>query len=81
MSLPTSLRPKSAHLAAGGPTQYRDMLMVIRDRVKQAIASDPTFEEIRAANLSKDYNDTWGTGFIKSETLMSILYSDLEREQ
>ncbi|MEM1320663.1 MAG: hypothetical protein AAGG75_10435 [Bacteroidota bacterium] len=62
-------------------TQYRDMLMVIRDRVKQAIASGLTFEEIQASNLSKDYDDTWGTGFIKPETLMSILYSDLERKK
>lgn len=61
-------------------TTYRDMLMDVRDRVKQAIKADMTYEEIKAAQLTKDLDDEWGTGFINGERIVDFIYTDLTRE-
>ena len=60
--------------------KYRDVLMTIRDRVKQSIAAGLTLEEVKASNLSKEFDDTWGTGFMKPDVFIGILYSDLSGE-
>jgi len=62
-------------------TEYRDMLIVMRDRVKEAIASGKSFEEIEALGLAEDLADPWGQGFINAKKFVSILYSDLTREE
>jgi cyclase len=58
---------------------YRDTLQTIRDRVKKAIDAGKTIEEIKAAGLTKDFDDPWGTGFVNGETIVNILYSDLSK--
>jgi cyclase len=60
-------------------TAYRDMLMDVRDRVKRAIKANMTFEEIKVANLTKDLDDEWGTGFINGEKIIDFIYTDLTR--
>lgn len=60
-------------------TAYRDMLMTLRDRMKQAIKAGMTFEEIKAANLSKEYDESWGGGFINPEKMINTLYTDLSK--
>ncbi len=62
-------------------TTYRDMLMDLRDRVKQAISAEMTYEEIKAANLTKDLDDDWGTGFINGERVVDFIYTDLTRKK
>ncbi len=61
-------------------TAYRNMLMDVRDRVKQAISAEMTYDEIKAANLTKDLDDDWGTGFINGEKIVNFIYTDLTRE-
>ena len=61
--------------------EYRGVITLIYDRVKKAIASDMTLEEIKTSNLSKEYDDEWGSGFINPEKFMDILYSDLTKEE
>lgn len=61
-------------------TAYRDMLMDVRDRVQQAITAKMTYEEIKSANLTKDLDDEWGTGFINGERIVDFIYTDLTRE-
>lgn len=60
-------------------TAYRDMLMTLRGRMKQAIKAGMTFEEIKAANLSKEYDESWGGGFINPEKMINTLYTDLSK--
>ena len=60
-------------------TNYRNMLMDVRDRVKRAIKAEMTFEEIKAANLTKDLDDEWGTGWINGEKVVDFIYTDLTR--
>ena len=61
--------------------EYRDVLMVLRDRVKMAVKEGKTAEEIKAADLAKDYAEKWGQGFINSEKIIDIIYTDLTREK
>jgi len=56
--------------------EYRNVIMLIRDRVKKAIASGMTLEEVKASNLTKEFDEDWGAGFIKPGRLMDIFYSD-----
>jgi len=60
--------------------KYRDVLMTIRDRVKQSIAAGLTLEEVKASNLSKEFDDVWGTGFMKPDVFIGILYASLSGE-
>ena len=61
--------------------EYRDVITTVIDRVKKAIASDMTLEEIKASNLTKEYDEEWGSGFINPDKFMEILYSDLTKEE
>ncbi len=60
--------------------EYRNMMLTIRDRVRKAIRAGLSFEEIQSSNLSKDFDDTWGQGFIKPEKFIDIIFTDLSRE-
>ncbi len=60
-------------------TAYRDMIMEVRDRVQQAIDAEMTFEEIQSANLTKNYDDEWTSGFIDGKRIVDIIYTDLTR--
>jgi len=62
-------------------TEYRDVLKTIRDRVKKAIDEGKTLEEIKAAKLSKEFDESWGGGFINADTLADFIYTDLTREE
>jgi len=61
--------------------EYRDVITICRDRVKKAIASEMTLEEIKASNLTKEYDEDWGGGFINPEKFVEILYADLTKEE
>lgn len=58
---------------------WRDMLLVIRDRVKSAIDDGMTLEEIQAAGLTSEYDDRWQSDrrIGSSATLLEAAYEDL----
>ena len=60
-------------------TAFRDMLVVIRDRVAAAIRGGKSLEEIQAAGLTAEYDERWaGTGRIGSAAAMlAAAYADL----
>ncbi len=41
---------------------WRDMLLVIRDRVQSSIDAGQTLEQIQAAGLTKEYDERWDSG-------------------
>jgi cyclase len=47
---------------------YRDMVTVIRDRIRDQIAKGKSLEEVKAAGLTKDYDGRYGSsaGFIEA---------------
>ena len=61
--------------------EYREMIIITRDRVKKAIAKGMTLDEIKAANVTKEYSEDWGSGFINPDKYVGILYSDLTKEK
>jgi glyoxylase-like metal-dependent hydrolase (beta-lactamase superfamily II) len=58
-------------------TQYRDVLVAARDRVKKLIAEGKNLEQITAAKPLADYDGTWGTGFINPQLFLRLLYTSL----
>lgn len=40
--------------------EYRDMLTIIRDRVRDAVAKGSTLEQVRSARLARDYDGRYG---------------------
>jgi len=61
--------------------EYRDVLMVVRDRIKKAIKEGKSLDDIKAAKLNSDYDETWGSGFIDPDRIVDIIYTDLTREE
>jgi hypothetical protein len=41
--------------------EYRDMVVIVRDRVRAALASGRPAAEIRTAGLTLDYDETYGS--------------------
>jgi len=60
-------------------TAFRDMLVVIRDRVAQAIRDGMSLEEIQGAGLTAEYDERWAAeGRIGgADTMLSAVYADL----
>jgi glyoxylase-like metal-dependent hydrolase (beta-lactamase superfamily II) len=58
-------------------TQYRDVLVASRDRVKKLIAEGKNLEQITAARPLAEFDSTWGTGFINPQVFLRLLYTSL----
>jgi glyoxylase-like metal-dependent hydrolase (beta-lactamase superfamily II) len=63
-------------------TAFRDMLVVIRDRVAGAIRDGKSLEEIQGAGLTAEYDKRWaGSGRIGgSASMLAAVYADLTNE-
>ena len=59
--------------------EYRDMVTIIRDRVRAAIKKGMMWEQVKAAGLSKDYDGRYGarTGFGSGEMFVEAIYKSL----
>jgi len=60
---------------------WRDMLLVLRDRVKSSIEAGKTLEEAQAAGLTKEYDGRWESGrrIGGAASLIEAAYNDLSR--
>jgi len=56
---------------------YRNVLADIRERVKSAKSEGKTLEEVKAMELTKEWDDTRGQGFIKPEKIVEFVYNSL----
>lgn len=59
----------------------RDAVMSLRDIVKKKVKEGLDLDQIKALNLSKDYDSNFGSGFIKSEAMVTTIYKDLKGEK
>lgn len=59
--------------------EYRNVLITIRDRVKTAMDTGKDIEAIKAAKLTADYDETWGSGFINGDRLVDFIFTSLSR--
>ncbi len=60
-----------------GLKAYRDMLATVRDRVKAMIADGKSLPDIQAARPSKEFDDTWGKGFLTPDQFVALVHSSL----
>lgn len=58
---------------------YRDVLTRIRDRVAALIKQGKTKEQVVAAKPSAEWDATWGTGFMKPDVFLGIVYDSLKK--
>jgi glyoxylase-like metal-dependent hydrolase (beta-lactamase superfamily II) len=57
---------------------YRDVLVKVRDRVKAMVAAGKTLDEVKAAQPTREFDEKWGTGFMKPDVWTAIVYQSLK---
>ena len=73
----TKIIPGHGPLADRARVQaWRDMLVVLRDRMTAEIAAGKTVEQVLAANITADYLKDWPGGH---ERFVRLLYQELSR--
>ena len=56
---------------------YRDMLVQVRQRVKDLIAAGKTMDEVVAAVPTKDFDARWASGYVTPEVFTRMVFSSL----
>jgi cyclase len=59
---------------------YRAVLVGIRDRVAALIQQGKTKEQVIAAKPSAQWDETWGSGFMKPDVFLGIVYESMKRK-
>ncbi len=59
--------------------EYRDMLTIIRDRVRKMVESGMTLEQVKAARPTRDYDGRYGaeTGFVTTAGFVESVYTSV----
>ena len=57
--------------------KYRDVLITVRDRVAKLKKSGQTLEQVIAAAPSKEFDATWGAGFMNAAQFLGLVYNTL----
>ena len=56
---------------------YRDMLVTARDRIRTAVATGKTLEQLKAERPLADLDARWGRGFVTPDAFLETLFRDL----
>jgi len=56
---------------------YRDMLMQVRQRVKDLTAAGKTMDEVVRAAPTKDFDSKWASGYVTPEVFTKMVFSSL----
>ena len=56
---------------------YHDMLVQVRQRIKELIAATKTMDEAVAAGPTKDFDATWGSGYVTANVFTKMVFSSL----
>jgi glyoxylase-like metal-dependent hydrolase (beta-lactamase superfamily II) len=61
--------------------EYRDMLVIIRDRIRDLVAKGMTLEQVRAAKPTLDYDPRFGadSGFWTTAQFVEAVYQDVSK--
>lgn len=68
------------HGPLGGPAElreYRDMLVTVRDRITMMINEGKSLVDIVAAAPTSDFDAKWGTGWIKADRWVPLVYEGM----
>ncbi|MEO1050377.1 MAG: MBL fold metallo-hydrolase [Bacteroidota bacterium] len=60
--------------------EFRNMLISVRDIVKERIAKGQSLDDIISAKPLSDYDERWNNNFIKSETFVMVVHESLTAE-
>ena len=63
-----------------GLESYRAMLTAVRERVARQVKAGKTLDEVIAARTTREYDATWGQGWLKPEQFVKIVYESLVKE-
>ena len=61
--------------------EARDAVMTLRDAVKKRIREGLDLDQIKALNLSKEYDNNFGSGFIKSDAMVTTIFNEIMGEK
>jgi cyclase len=56
---------------------YRDMLVQVRQRVRELIKAGKTIDEAVAAAPTKDFDAKWGSGYVNPDVFTKMVFSSL----
>jgi len=56
---------------------YRDMLVQVRQRVKDLVAAGKTMDEVVAAVPTKDFDARWASGYVTPEVFTRMVFTSL----
>jgi cyclase len=61
--------------------EYRDMIVIVRDRVAAAIKKNMSLDQIKAANLTRDYDPRYNTqgAFVPADRFIESIYRSLTK--
>ncbi|AKS41558.1 MBL fold metallo-hydrolase [Wenzhouxiangella marina] len=60
--------------------QYRDMLATVHERLRARVDAGEDLETILAADITAEYDNFWGAGFLPPERWVELLYTNMTRE-
>jgi cyclase len=62
-------------------SEYRNMLVIIRDRIQAMINKGATLEQVRAARVTADYDERYGanTGSWTTDMFIEAVYTSLKQ--
>ncbi|MCC9137547.1 hypothetical protein ACFSKU_15580 [Pontibacter silvestris] len=75
----TKIIPGHGEVANGDDLmRYRDLLMTIRERVKNAKDSGKTLEQVQSMGLTKEWDKAQGQGKTKPRDMVESVYNSLD---
>ena len=60
---------------------YRDMLAAVRHEIKPLVGAGKTRAEVVAAKPTKEFDATWGKGFLKPDVFAGIVYDGYAKQK
>ncbi|MBW3567624.1 MAG: MBL fold metallo-hydrolase [Proteobacteria bacterium] len=64
-----------------GLTEYRDMIVDLRDKVAEQIKAGKTREQVTRMGLTRGYDARWNWNFITGDQFVETLFNDLSKDQ
>jgi cyclase len=61
--------------------EYRDMVTIVRDRIKEYVNRGMTLEQVKAKKPTLDWDRRYGDGFIKPEAFIEVVYKQLAADK
>jgi cyclase len=61
--------------------EYRDMVTIIRDRIREYVKRGMTLEQVKAKKPTLDWDRRYGDGFIKPDAFIEVIYKQLAAEK